>query len=293
MSAARVTTTGSEVFAQVHPGVKRGDLVGVPVEHQRLAFEQLTDTPLAGLTPAGMVNIGIYIGVESVLIWSGDVPGRLRRGLAKANLHDRLAAFEAVLPRHDETERRAVLVGQRLSVHSRHHQRKRVAGLIHSQRLDVGPFEDAALLSRHLLRIQESRKLDILRLRGRLQAIDDLGQRDAQPWDDHRPAFYAAHPVDPLDGSKGLQQLVEIVHGGPFYLTGDLDFPRPRAQRTGIARGIVLAGPELVIVIVAGDILPRCELLIVRARWQQGPQRQQPAYSCSTESGRGDEVAPI
>jgi hypothetical protein len=168
-----------------------------------------------------------------------------------------------------------------------------MARLVHPQPFHVRPFKDPALLSRHLLRIEQGRKLDVLRFRGRLQSVNDLAERNAQPRDDHRPAFHAAHTVDPLDRGKRLQQLVQVVEGRSLHLTRDLDLPRLRAQRTGIPGWIVLAGPELVIVIVAGDILPGCQLLVLRAAWQQVAQGQQASQRCRTESRSGDEVAPI
>src|SRR5262245_38192644 len=119
MSWASVTRElGSEVDAQIHPGIQRRDLVPVAVEHQSRLLEQLAERAPAGLTPAGMVDLGVHVGVEAVLIGCRDVPGVPGLLLDEAELDDRLAALEAVLPRHREPHRRAVLIGQRLPVYS-------------------------------------------------------------------------------------------------------------------------------------------------------------------------------
>src|SRR5512134_3414294 len=51
--AARVTA--SVVRPEIHPGVERGDLLGVAVEHQGLSLEELPDAPLPRLAPAWVV----------------------------------------------------------------------------------------------------------------------------------------------------------------------------------------------------------------------------------------------
>src|SRR5262245_27732353 len=46
---------------EVHPGVERGDLIGVAVEHQGLPSAELADSTLAGLAPARVIDIGIHV----------------------------------------------------------------------------------------------------------------------------------------------------------------------------------------------------------------------------------------
>src|SRR5687768_14446024 len=54
------------VLLQVEPGVERGDLVAVAVEHQRRPPYQLTDAALAALRPARMIDRRVDVGVEAV-----------------------------------------------------------------------------------------------------------------------------------------------------------------------------------------------------------------------------------
>src|SRR5256885_13259080 len=61
--------------------------------------------------------------------------------LFRSDLHDRLDALEAVLPGHDEAQRRAVLVGQDPAVEPDHHEGERVHRLVDPQSLDVRPVE--------------------------------------------------------------------------------------------------------------------------------------------------------
>src|SRR5688500_19255469 len=97
-------TPGSEVLAQVHPRIEGGHLVGVSVEHQGLAPEQLADPPFGGLAPAGMIHRRVHVGVEAVLVGRTELPGVHRLGFPEADLDDRLSALEAVLPGHREPE---------------------------------------------------------------------------------------------------------------------------------------------------------------------------------------------
>src|SRR5688572_1200125 len=100
MIAARVTRWGSEVPAEVHSRVERGDLVSVAVEHQRLTLEELADAAFASLAPSRVIDLRVHVGVEAVLVGSGDAPGSLGLVFPEADLDDRLAALEAILPGH-------------------------------------------------------------------------------------------------------------------------------------------------------------------------------------------------
>src|SRR5579863_3955194 len=50
-----------EVLPQIHAGVKMGHLIGVPVEWERLAFEELSQPPFGGLAPARMIDLRVHI----------------------------------------------------------------------------------------------------------------------------------------------------------------------------------------------------------------------------------------
>src|SRR6185436_13133492 len=76
----------SIVLLQVHPRVQRGHLVAVAVERQGLALDELADAPLAGLTPARVIDVGVHVRVEAVLAGRGDVPRGGRLVLDQAHL---------------------------------------------------------------------------------------------------------------------------------------------------------------------------------------------------------------
>src|SRR5688572_33468080 len=100
--AARVTIWSSEILSQVQAGVQRPDLIGVAVEHEGLALEELPHPPLPSLTPARVVHLRVHIGVETVFARRRQIPGGHRLALGEPDLHQRLAALEAILPRYDQ-----------------------------------------------------------------------------------------------------------------------------------------------------------------------------------------------
>src|ERR1035437_1420328 len=87
---------GSVVLAQIHPGIKAGDLIAVAVKHERLALEKFAQAAFAGLAPTGMVDRGIHIRIETVLARAGEIPSGGRLLLDELDLHDGLDAFEPV-----------------------------------------------------------------------------------------------------------------------------------------------------------------------------------------------------
>src|SRR5439155_8293139 len=108
----------SVVPSQVYPSVHVRDFVRVSVEHERAATAELADPALARLRPPRMVDLGIDVRVEAILVRRGDIPRRRRFALHKCDLHDRLDPLEAVLPRCHQTNRRAVLIGEWFAVQS-------------------------------------------------------------------------------------------------------------------------------------------------------------------------------
>ena len=60
------------ILLQIHTGIQRGNLFGIAVERQRLAFEKLANAPLAFLRPARVINLGIDIGVKPCLLYTSD-----------------------------------------------------------------------------------------------------------------------------------------------------------------------------------------------------------------------------
>src|SRR5262245_66176087 len=95
------------------------NLFFVAVEHQSWLFageKSSAYDPFTPLTPAWMIDVRIHIGVKSVFVRCHFVPKRLRSLGNKLDLHQRLRAFKSVLPRHDQPDRRSILIEQRLPV---------------------------------------------------------------------------------------------------------------------------------------------------------------------------------
>src|SRR5919199_6953683 len=101
-----------KVLPQIHTAVQTGDVFGIAIEGQRLAPAEVADPPFACLTPAGVVDGWIDIGVKAVLARRRERPAGRRLSLREADLDNRLGALEAVLPGNDQSQGGAVLVGQ-------------------------------------------------------------------------------------------------------------------------------------------------------------------------------------
>ena len=104
-------------------------------------------------------------------------------------------------------------------------------------------------------------ELDELRLAGGLDLVDDVLQRNADPRNDHRPRLDAAHAIDALFEGERLDEVFELVLGRLGDLTLDLQRPRRGLEVSGVDRRLVLAGAELVEIVVAGDVLVQVDLL--------------------------------
>src|SRR5438034_3753016 len=169
---ARRDTDALVELPEIHAGVEVRDLVGVAVERERGAAPELADPPLGGLAPARVVDRGVDVRVETVLLRRGLVPRGWRLLTREPDPHDRFRALESVLPRHDHADRGAVLVRQHLAVHADGQERQRVERLVEAQPLRVRPVErrseKARPLAGELSRVEQRREFDVLRLPGRL-----------------------------------------------------------------------------------------------------------------------------
>src|SRR5690606_34407688 len=203
------------------------------------------DAPFGLLAPARMVNVRVDVAVEAVLARLQPIPGGRRHALGEADGDDRLDALEAVLPRHHQPQRRAVLLRQRLAVQTGGQDCERMHRLVDAQALAVGPVDRAEAYARHLHRVGQAGEGDVLRLRGRRELPEYIAQRHAQPWDHHRPAFHAAQAVDALGRRDAVQQVVERQRAGALAFARDLDVPGRGAQGLRRPRRIRLAGAEL------------------------------------------------
>src|ERR1700746_2583728 len=52
---------------QVHAVVEAGDL-GIALKHECLALPESPQPPFSGLAPTRMIAVGIYVGIETVLV---------------------------------------------------------------------------------------------------------------------------------------------------------------------------------------------------------------------------------
>jgi hypothetical protein len=131
-------------------------------------------------------------------------------------------------------------------------------------------------LAGHLARAIQSLELNELRLRAGLDALEQLGQREADPRNDHRPALDAPESIDPFLESVELQDVFDVVIrrlrvDEPFDLHGP---PRRLHFRSEACR-VLFVVPELVEVVVAGDVLEGVRRLVraERARGDVGERR--------------------
>src|SRR5512138_850431 len=229
--------TSLVVLRQIHPRIQRRDFLLVAVEHQRgyaRVEETAADPAFASLAPARVVDIRVHVRVEAVLVRGGEIPRCRRLPLRKADLDDRLDSFEAVFPGHDEAQRCAVLIEQRLAVQADGEQRQRMHRFIDAKTFDVGPREHARALPRHFIRTQHGLERDVLRLGGGFEAFQYGAERYAYPRNHHRPCFDAAHAVDPLFERVRLEQVFEREGPGYFRFARDADRPRHALESTRV-----------------------------------------------------------
>ena len=145
---------------------------------------------------------------------------------------------------------------------------------VHAQRLYIWPLQYRPPLAGHFAGSHERFEADEPRPGRRLEALDQVAERKADPRHHHRPRFNAAQPVDAfLERVRAQNVLQRIVGLGHPDVALNPDGPRRRLQLARVARRVLLVGAEFVEVVVAGDVLERIPLLI-RAE-QAGRQRLQ------------------
>src|SRR4029077_18570623 len=105
------------------------------------------------------VDTWVHVGIKAEVVGIRFVPCGQRLVVRETDLHDGFRALESILPRYNETNGRAVLVGQGCAVHSEAKQCQRVHGLIHAQTFYVRPIENSLPLSWHLAGIVNRREL--------------------------------------------------------------------------------------------------------------------------------------
>src|ERR1041384_8751422 len=95
---------GLEVPGEIHALGQGSDLGGIAVEGKGGAPSQVADAALGSLAPARMIDLGIDVGVEAVLVGGRAVPSRRRLLLGEADFYDRFDALAALLPRGGPTQ---------------------------------------------------------------------------------------------------------------------------------------------------------------------------------------------
>ena len=128
-------------------------------------------------------------------------------------------------------------------------------GFVHAQTLGIGPVEHARTHKRHGRFVSQRHKLDVFRAAQRLDALDQLGQRIAHPWNHHGPALDTAQAVDALFLGAELEQILNAVLSGFFDQTFDLHRPGRGLERVGVAYRVGFIGAELVEIVVAAGVL--------------------------------------
>ena len=129
-------------------------------------------------------------------------------------------------------------------------------GFVETQALDVRPIEclEKAALPRHLARPFQRLEGDELGAGLRLGTLDHVGERKADPGDDHRPALDAAMAINALLEREGLDKIFERIIGRLGDEAVDPQAPGLCGELMGLLLRIVLIGAELVIVVVARHI---------------------------------------
>ena len=175
-----------------------------------------------------MSDCGFDVGFETVLARVDDVPERAGLLTRERDPDDRLAAFEAVLPRQDKSHRGTVLFGERFAVDAGREERQFVGGLGEGQSLRVRPGEGTVGHAGGFGRSLERVELHELGLGGWLDHFDQLREREAGPRDAHRPRLDAAVAVGSFFEIELGVQVVETE--GRWFGTESIDCDLPRRR---------------------------------------------------------------
>jgi hypothetical protein len=98
--------------------------------------------------------------------------------------------------------------------------------------------------------------------------------------------------IDPLNRGESLEQLVEVVGCGLRDFAHHLDLPGSSLEAAGVGLGVALVGAELVVVVVAGDVFVRGELVLVIVKQSAGVARHE-TDARHADAGGLEEFAPI
>src|SRR5713226_4875291 len=186
------------VFLQIHSVVHAGDLVAVAVEDHRGPREEFAETAFPGLAPAGMVHIGIDVGVEAVFLRRVAIPGGGKFFFLEADFYQRLDALIAVFPRDDHANRRAVLRRKSLAVHADAKKGERVHGFVEAKSFHIGKIDAAIFCLGHLAWVVESLKGNVASFWCGLDELCEDAEGETDPRHNDGPALDATMAVDAL-----------------------------------------------------------------------------------------------
>ena len=182
-----------------------------------------------------MRNPRIHICPEAIFIARQFLPERDRLFIGKGKAGDRLDRFETIFPRHNKTDRCAILVWQRLAIDAGRQKGQFVLRLFDGQPLDIGPWIPDLFLARGHIRIEEGFHAQIFRTGQRLCHLHQIGQRHARPGHSHGPGLDTAMPVEPfLKPAHCRYQLFGIQRHRRFDHTVDGHHPRICHQIAGL-----------------------------------------------------------
>ena len=166
-------------------------------------------------------------------------PHRLRQLLGKADAHHGLGAFDAVLPRHADRQRRTVGLGQRRTVNAQCHKRQRMHRFVDAQPFNVRPRNIFHFtLTAQIFRIKYRGEFHEFRVARRFDAFGNFRKRITRIRNHQRPAFGTAHAVDALLQRSQAHEIINIKSARLVYLTFDGDRPRTSGQSDTVCNNV-------------------------------------------------------
>ena len=201
-----------------------------------------------------MIHRRIDVGIKTVFLLGGFVPGGWRFFVGKTDFDDTFAAFEAVLPGHHQAHWRAVLIRHHFTIHAKGQQRQRMHGFVQAQRFDVRPIQHPGAEKRHGFWIGLRDEFDVFGASQGLDFFDQFSQRITDPRNHHGPTLNAAQTVDPLLLRAEFEQVLNRIRPGLLDHSFNRYGPGFSHQRAGIFGRIGFVGAKLVEVVVSAGV---------------------------------------
>src|SRR5690606_39916649 len=119
--------------------------------------------------------------------------------------------------------------------------------VVEHRSLDIGPVEllKEAALARYILWAHQGLEGDVARTGPGFRPGEDVGEREADPGDHHRPALDAAQPVDALLEPRGRHEILERIGARAADQSVDDHRPWLGGQRSSMRLRIPLVDAEL------------------------------------------------